>query len=117
MPLTRRQFLLRVGQVGGYSAASIAMQSLGLFPAAAQHRFTISAPPETGKGTRVAILGGGTSGLVAAYEMRALGYDCTVLEARSRPGGRNWTVRGGDTVEFTDGSRQSCTFDSGNYQN
>ena len=119
MALTRRDFLLRVGQAGGYSAASIAMQSLGLFPAAAaaQAPFTISTPPNIGKGTRVAILGGGISGLVAAYEMKALGYDCTVLEARSRPGGRNWTVRGGDTVEFTDGSKQSCTFDPGNYQN
>jgi len=117
MPLSRREFLLRVGQVGGYSAASIAMQSLGLFPAAAQSRVTISAPPDVGKGTRVAILGGGISGLVAAYEMRALGYDCTVLEARSRPGGRNWTVRAGDTIDFTDGSRQSCSFEPGNYQN
>ena len=118
MALTRRDFLLRVGQAGGYSAAYITMQSLGLFPAAAaQSPVTLSAAPDIGKGTRVAILGGGISGLVAAYEMRSLGYDCTVLEARSRPGGRNWTVRGGDTIEFVDGTRQSCTFDPGNYQN
>src|SRR5947209_19882342 len=94
MPVTRRDFLLRVGQAGGYSAAYIAMQSLGLFPAAAsQSPVTLSVPPNVGKGTRVVILGGGISGLVAAYEMRALGYDCTVLEARSRPGRRNWSVR------------------------
>jgi len=69
------------------------------------------------KGVKVVILGGGISGLVAAYEMKALGYDCTVLEARPRPGGRNWTVRGGDTIAFLDGSTQTCTFDPGNYQN
>ena len=77
----------------------------------------LNAPPGIGKGTRVVILGGGISGLVSAYEMSALGFDCTVLEARERPGGRNWTVRGGDTVVFTDGSIQTCAFDPGNYQN
>jgi monoamine oxidase len=118
MALTRRDFLLRVGKAGGYSAAYITMQSLGLFPAAsAQMPVTLSAPPNIGKGTRVAILGGGISGLVAAYEMRSLGYHCTVLEARSRPGGRNWSVRGGDVIDFTDGTKQSCAFDPGNYQN
>jgi monoamine oxidase len=66
---------------------------------------------------KVAILGAGIAGLVAAYELRELGYECTVLEARSRPGGRNWTVRGGDTVQFLDGTTQHCTWDAGHYQN
>jgi monoamine oxidase len=35
-----------------------------------------------------------------------------VLEARARPGGRNGSVRRGDTVE-EEGSMQSCTFDAG----
>ena len=70
-----------------------------------------------GKGIRIAILGGGIAGLVAAYELRELGYDVTLLEARSRPGGRNWTVRGGDTVEFLNGINQKCTWEEGNYQN
>jgi monoamine oxidase len=117
MALSRRDFLLRVGQAGGFSAAFLTMQSLGLLPAVAQEKFTLAVPPNTGKGVKVAILGGGIAGLVAAYEMRALGFDCTVLEARARPGGRNWTVRGGDTIAFTDGSTQHCTFDPGNYQN
>ena len=117
MALSRRDFLLRVGQAGGYSAAFLTMQSLGLLPARAQKVPTLTVAPNAGNGVKVVILGGGISGLVAAYEMRALGFDCTVLEARSRPGGRNWTVRGGDTIAFTDGSTQSCTFDPGNYQN
>src|ERR1035438_7750093 len=117
MALSRRDFLMRVGKAGGYSAAFLTMQSMGLFPAAAQAKVSLSVAAGTGKGVKVVILGGGISGLVAAYEMKALGYDCTVLEARSRPGGRNWTVRGGDTITFTDGTTQSCTFDPGNYQN
>jgi monoamine oxidase len=117
MGISRRDFLMRVGQAGGYSAAFLTMQSMGLMPALAQKKVELSVAPNIGKGVKVVILGGGISGLVAAYEMRALGYDCTVLEARSRPGGRNWTVRGGDTIAFTDGTTQTCAFDPGNYQN
>lgn len=117
MGLSRRDFLLRVGQAGGYSAAFLTMQSMGLMPMMAAAQAPLAVAPGTGKGVKVAILGGGISGLVAAYEMKALGYDCTVLEARARPGGRNWTVRGGDRIEFLDGSTQNCTFDPGNYQN
>ncbi|MBV8843269.1 MAG: FAD-dependent oxidoreductase, partial [Bryobacterales bacterium] len=76
-----------------------------------------SLPPNTGKGTKVAVLGAGIAGLVAAYELRNAGFDCTVLEARDRPGGRNWTIRRGNTVEFIDGTIQRCAFDEGLYFN
>jgi monoamine oxidase len=36
--------------------------------------------------------------MTVAYELRKAGYRCTVLEARERPGGRVWTLRGGDTM-------------------
>lgn len=117
MGVSRRDFLMRVGHAGGYSAAFVAMQSLGLMPERAVMAEPLAVAPGTGKGTRVVVLGGGIAGLVAAYEMRALGYECTVLEARDRPGGRNWTVRGGDKVTFMDGATQTCTWDKGNYQN
>ena len=118
MGFTRRDFLMRVGQAGGYSAAFLTMQSMGLMPLHAAHAAQpLSADPDSGKGVKVVILGGGIAGLVAAYEMKALGYDCTVLEARERPGGRNWTVRGGDKVVFTDGTSQTSAWDQGNYQN
>ena len=32
MGMSRREFLTRVGQAGGYSAAFVAMQHLGLMP-------------------------------------------------------------------------------------
>jgi monoamine oxidase len=82
MGITRRDFLTRVGQAGGYSAAFLTMQGLGLLEASAASAVSISAPAGSGKGTKVVVLGGGIAGLVAAYELRALGYECTVLEAR-----------------------------------
>ncbi len=115
MGFSRRQFLTKVGAAGGYSAAFTMMQSLGLMPIAdsvAQTPIKVD-----GKGTKVVILGGGIAGLVSAYELRKLGYECVVLEARGRVGGRNWTIRRGTEVEFTDGTKQSCQFDEGHYFN
>ena len=40
-----------------------------------------------------------------------------MLEARARPGGRNWTIRRGDKVEFANGTVQQCAFDEGQYFN
>ena len=117
MGLTRRGFLTQVGQAGGFGAAFLAMQGLGLTEAAVSQPVAVQAASGSGQGVKVAILGGGIAGLVAAYELRQLGYTCTVLEARTRPGGRNYTVRGGDTVAMTDGSRQTCAWDKDHYQN
>jgi monoamine oxidase len=115
MALTRRQFLLRVGQAGGYGAAFTMMQTLGLLPIAASKAQSVRGV--TGHGTRVVILGGGIAGLASAYEMTKLGYSCTVLEARDRVGGRNWTIRRGSRVTFTDGTEQVCNFEDGLYFN
>jgi monoamine oxidase len=117
MSLSRRDFLLRVGQAGGYSAAFTMMQSLGLLPIAASAASAIDQPAPSGKGTSVVILGGGIAGLASAYELGKLGYTCTLLEARERIGGRNWTVRNGTKVEFTSGFTQNCVFGEGLYQN
>ena len=116
MAFTRRSFLTRVGHIGGFGAAFTAMRALGLAPPET-FALPIPAAPDSGNGVTVVILGGGIAGLVAAYELRALGYTCTVLEARSRPGGRNWTVRGGDEILLTDGSIQTCAFSKGLFQN
>ncbi len=117
MALTRRDFLTRVGQLGGYGAAFSFMQSLGLLPAQEITHEVATLRKIPGNGTTVVILGGGIAGLVAAHELGKLGYRCTLLEARARVGGRNWTVRGGDEVEFTDGFKQTCVWQEGNYQN
>jgi monoamine oxidase len=39
-------------------------------------------------GKRVVIVGAGFAGLAAAYELKAVGYDVTIVEARNRLGGR-----------------------------
>jgi monoamine oxidase len=117
MGISRRDFLMRVGQVGGYSATFATMQSLGLMPMKATAEEPIHAAAGSGRGVRVVVLGGGISGLVSAYELKKLGYEVSVLEARERPGGRVWTLRGGSKIAFTDGTVQTCSFDEGNYQN
>jgi len=113
---TRRSFLTQAGRAGGYSAAFALMQALDLMPGA-----TAQTTPDwtrsTGKGVRVAVLGGGIAGLTAAYELQKAGFEATVLEARERPGGRNWSVRRGTTVEFTDGTRQTPDWEPSSYLN
>lgn len=47
------------------------------------------------KNLRVAVIGAGLAGLVAAYELQKQGYQVTVLEARDRIGGRVYTLRNG----------------------
>jgi monoamine oxidase len=41
----------------------------------------------------IAIIGAGLAGLVAGYELKRRGHKVTILEARSRPGGRVHTLR------------------------
>ena len=117
MGVSRRDFLMRVGQAGGYSAAFATMQALGLMPMKGAAAEAIHAEPGTGNGVKVVVLGGGIGGLVSAYELRKLGYSVTLLEARERPGGRNWTGRKGTVVEFVDGTKQVIQWEDGNYQN
>lgn len=116
MSLTRRAFIQRIAQIGGYSAAFSTMRALGMIAAPG-----VSTLPQLGgdfgKGKKVVILGAGIAGLVSAYELRKAGFECTVLEARKRPGGRNWTIRNGSSVEFTDGTVQKCDWQEGGYFN
>lgn len=41
----------------------------------------------------VVVIGAGLAGLTAAWELGKAGYECTVLEARDRVGGRTWSER------------------------
>ena len=67
-------------------------------------------PSNVGVGKSVAVLGAGIAGMTTAFEMRKLGYACTVLEATPTAGGRTRTLRAGDIVTETDSS-QVCNFD------
>ncbi len=93
-----------------------AMLALDLLARDRQDGFRLTGRPPVGK-NRVVILGAGLAGLCAAYELGKLGYDCVVLEARARPGGRCWTVRRGTRETETGGATQTCEFDEGYFYN
>jgi monoamine oxidase len=58
-----------------------------------------AAMPRAGVAKKIVVIGAGLAGLSAAFELSQAGHDVTVLEARTRPGGRVFTVRG----QFADG--------------
>ena len=98
---TRRQLLTRIGITAGSVAMYQAMTQLGH---AAGTDFT-AAPTLTGArpGTSVLVLGAGLAGMLAAFELRR--------------GGRNFTLRGGDTLTELGGATQHVGFAPGNYIN
>ncbi len=106
--LTRRDFLERSG------LGSLGLMGLGMIPEAPVSAF---APERTVTGKKVLILGGGLAGLCSAYELGKLGYQCTILEARPRVGGRVWTIRKGTAETEIGGTAQNCQFDQGLFFN
>ena len=115
-PVTRRTFLEQFGLVGGSALVMSAMRSWELMAAQAGPRPMLSGRPN---GTKVVVLGAGVSGLTTAYELGKLGYNVTVLEARDRVGGVNFTVRRGasHTETGAGGETQVANFDEGLYFN
>ncbi len=115
---TRRAFLNQVGAAGGSAAVYQMALALGLMPGSAQAQSrdagrstpgSVVPPLKDGK-VSVVLLGGGLSSLMSAYELERAGYQCTVLEASHRLGGRNLTIRSGDLVDEL-GNPQRCEFD------
>lgn len=113
--VTKREFLGAAATIGGASAVLTALDGWGIgFASAAQ------APPDLmgrSEGTKVLILGGGLTGMTAAYELGLRGYDCQILEARSFAGGRCQTSRAGFKTTEMDGTTRTCEFDEGQYFN
>lgn len=120
MALSRRDFLIGLTALGGYSTAVSALGAYGLssrMAYAADQLSNLPANAVAPLGKKVIVIGAGVGGLVAAYELEKAGFEVTVLEARERVGGRNWTLRSGDQVNYTDGTRQFVQFDKGHYFN
>ncbi len=112
---SRRSLLNMIGVVAGSAAMYHAMTELGY---AGESNFTgpikLSPPPP---GSSVLILGAGVAGMVAAMELRDAGYQVRVLEYNGRPGGRNWSLYGGDSYTELGGATQHVQFDPGQYIN
>lgn len=114
-PRSRRELLRMIGLSAGGAAMYQAMHALG-FAADSPFRgpIDLSGAP---RGTSVLILGAGVAGMTAAYELRNAGYQVQLLEYNARPGGRNWSLRGGDVYTELGGATQHCQFDPGLYIN
>ncbi|HEX9471062.1 MAG TPA: flavin monoamine oxidase family protein, partial [Bradyrhizobium sp.] len=113
--VSRRDLLSLIGAVSGSAAMYHAMTSLG-FASDSGYKGPIKLEGDP-KGASVLILGAGLAGMTAALELRKAGYSVRVLEFNNRPGGRNWTLRGGDSFVELGGASQSCEFEQGLYIN
>ena len=115
MAPSRRSLLSMIGVVAGSAAMYHAMTELALADTSTfKGPIKLSTPPS---GTSVLVLGAGIAGMVAAMELRDAGYKVQVLEYNGRPGGRNWSLYGGDTYTEMGGVTQKITFDKGLYFN
>lgn len=114
---SRRDVLRAFAGLGGASGVYLAARAMGVIEGEEAWAGAPALAPGSGRGARVVVLGAGVAGLATAYELHQAGYAVTVLEARERTGGRNWTLRGGDAVEMAGAERQVCGFTPGHYFN
>src|SRR5260370_2699920 len=104
--VSRRDLLSLIGAVSGSAAMYHAMTSLG-FASDSGYNGPIKLEGDP-KGASVLILGAGLAGMTAALELRKARYSVPVLEFNNRPGGRNWTLRGGDSFTHLGGFKPAC---------
>ena len=113
--MNRRSLFKLIGAVAGSAVMYQAMTELGH---AGESGYTgpveLKGDP---RGATVLILGAGMAGLSAALELRNAGYKVQLLEYNERPGGRNWSLYGGDTYTELGGYTQHVQFSEGLYLN
>jgi monoamine oxidase len=114
-PMNRRSLFKLIGAVAGSAVMYQAMSELGH---AGESGYTgpveLKGDP---KGASVLVLGAGLAGMSAALELRNAGYKVQILEYNDRPGGRNWSLYGGDTYTELGGFTQHVRFAPGLYLN
>ncbi len=114
-PLNRRSLLQLIGAFAGGAVMYQAMSELGhAGESGYTGRIELRGDP---KGTSVLVLGAGIAGMSAALELRNAGYHVQILEYNDRPGGRNWSLYGGDTYTELGGFTQQVRFAPGLYLN
>jgi monoamine oxidase len=114
-PVSRRSLLKFIGATGGGALMYDTMVAMGYTGASDFNGpIKLSNAP---KGATVLVLGAGLAGMTAAYELRKAGYKVQILEYNARPGGRNWSLYGGDSYTDIGGVTQNVKFGSGLYFN
>src|SRR5215475_7911948 len=98
MAVTRRMLLVSMARIGGAGAVYETLAVLDFLRPPPALAAALALPGDSDKGKSVAILGAGVAGLCAAYELDRAGYDCVILEAAQRLGGRSLTLRRGDRL-------------------
>ena len=105
---SRRDLLRMIGATAGGAAMYQAMSTLSIAGETTYNGpMNLQGAP---RGASVLVLGAGMAGMTAAYELRKAGYKVQVLEYNARAGGRNWSLRGGETYTELGGFKQSCEF-------
>src|SRR5258708_3623138 len=104
--ISRRTLVELIGHIAGAATAYSALNTMGLLVTPTAYAAPPQLAPGSGTGKRVVILGAGIAGMTAAYRLAQAGYQCRILEARPRSGGRVWTLRGGDKIVESDSTQQ-----------
>src|SRR5262245_20928014 len=117
MAMTRRKLIGAMARLGGAGAAYETLAAWDFLQPPAAKAESLDLPKDSGAGRTVVILGAGVAGLCAAFELDRVGYDCIILEASLRLGGRSLTLRRGDSFAEIGGPVQECRFDDGLWLN
>lgn len=111
--LSRHSLFEANPQSSGWAAIASTRGAIAEYLKRARDKVVVPTP-DIGKGKRAVIIGAGVAGLTSAYELLAneIGCSCVILEANQKVGGRNLTVRPGDTIAEEGFEAQLCDFDS-----
>ncbi|MEH2000980.1 MAG: FAD-dependent oxidoreductase [Nostoc sp.] len=100
----------------GWAAIASSRGSIAEYLKLARNKVEVPAKNRNiGQNKQAVIIGAGVAGLTSAYELlkNKIGFSCvTILEANQRVGGRNFTVRPGDTIAEQGFKPQVCNFKS-----
>jgi monoamine oxidase len=92
---TPQTFLVRNPKTGAFNLISSGQELESVAPKVSAVRMVKSTGPQQ----HVVILGGGISGLTAAYDLLKRKYRVTIIEASGRTGGRSLTLRNGNVLK------------------
>jgi monoamine oxidase len=92
---TPQTFLVRNPKTGAFNLISSDQELESVAPKVSAVRMVKSTGPQQ----HVVILGGGISGLTAAYDLLKRKYRVTIIEASGRTGGRSLTLRNGNVLK------------------